>query len=83
MKRSHSSAEVRDFIIQNVEEYPNSISRVVSEKFGVSRQSVNHYLHKLVRDGVLIPEGHTRNKRYNIKPIIEKDFVMRITPELE
>ena len=82
MKRNHSGVEVRDFIIENIEEYPNSISRVVSEKFGISRQSVNRYLHKLVKDGVLAPEGYTRSKRYGLKPIVEKDFLYRVTPEL-
>ena len=83
MKRKHSSTGVNDFIIENVEDYPNSISRMVSEKFGISRQSVHRYLHKLVTDGVLVSEGHTRNKSYKIKPIIEKDFRLRITPEVE
>ena len=83
MGRNHSSIEVRDFIIENVEEYPNSISRIVSERFGISRQSVNRYLRELVRNDVLIPEGHTRNKRYNLKPIIEQNFVVSVTPELE
>lgn len=83
MKRNHSGVEVRDFIIGNIEEYPNSISRVVSEKFGISRQSVNRYLHKLTKDDVLAPEGHTRSKRYELKPIVKKDFLYRIKPELD
>lgn len=83
MKRNHSSVEVHDFIVENIEEHPKSISRVVSEKFGLSRQSVNRHLHKLVKDGVLAPEGHTRSKRYELKPIVEKDFFYRVTPELD
>ena len=83
MKRKYSSTEVNDFIIENVEDNPNSISRMVSEKFGISRQSVHRYLYKLVTDGVLIPDGNTRNKSYKIKPIVEKDFRLRITPAVE
>lgn len=83
MKRNHSSAEVTDFIIQNVEEYPKSISRIVSGKFGISRQSVSRYLHRLMKDGVLKSEGRTRNKRYNLKTIVEDLFVVNIGPELE
>ena len=83
MKRNHSSVEVRDFIIQHIEEHPKSISRIVSDKFGISRQSVNRYLHKLISDGVLQPEGRTRNRSYEIKPIIEKDFRFRITSGVE
>jgi len=56
---------------------------MVSEKFGISRQSVHRYLYKLVTDGVLVSDGHTRDKSYKIKPIVEKDFRLRITPEVE
>lgn len=83
MKRNHSSAEVRDFIIENVEDYPKSISPMVSRKFGISRQSVNRHLHKLVKDGVLTSEGQTRNKTYSLKPILKDDLVVDISPQLE
>jgi len=83
LKGNYFSTGVRDFIIENIENHPNSITRIVSEKFGISRQSVNRYMHKLVDDGALIPEGHTRNKRYGLKPIKEDDFIVEITPELE
>ena len=83
MKRKHSSVEISDFIIQNVEEHPESISRIVSGKFGISRQSVNRYLHRLMKDGVLTSEGRTRNKKYNIKPIVEDLFRINIDPKLD
>ncbi len=83
MKRKHSSKEIRDFIIQNVEEHPGSISRMATAKFGVSRQSVNRHLQQLVREELLTEEGSTRNKRYELKPLIEEDFVIPITPGLE
>jgi len=83
LKGNYFSTGVRDFIIENIENHPHSITRIVSEKFGISRQSVNRYMHKLVDDGALIPEGHTRNKRYGLKPIKEDDFIVEITPELE
>lgn len=83
MNRHHSSKQVRDFIIQEVGKNPSSISHIVSEKFGISRQSVNRHLRKLIGDGLLIAEGNTRNRRYHLKPIKEKDFVISITPKLE
>ena len=83
MNRHHSSKQVRDFIVQEVGKNPGSISHVVSEKFGISRQAVNHHLLKLIRDGLLIPEGNTRGRRYHLKPIREKGFFLPITSELE
>ena len=83
LNRHHSSKQVRDFIIQNVDKNPGSISHIVSGKFGISRQSVNRYLLKLIRDGLLIPDGNTRGRRYHLKPIREKEFSIPITSELE
>ena len=83
MKRQHTTKEIRDFIIHNVEEHPSSITRVVLTEFGISRQSVNRHLQQLVREGLLAEEGSTRNKRYELKPLIEDDFVIPITPGLE
>lgn len=83
MNRHHSSKQVRDFIIQEVGKNPDSISHIVSEKFGISRQSVNRHLRKLIGDGLLMAEGNTRSRRYQLKPIKEKDFVISITLGLE
>ena len=83
MKRDYATVELRDFIIENVEEYPNSVTHLVSEKFGISRQAVNRYIHKLVYDGVLVEKGHTRGKSYSLKTIKEDEFVLNITPGFE
>lgn len=83
MKRSHSSAEIRDFIIENVEEYPKSISQIVSKRYGVSRQSVNRYLLSLTKKGLLTAKGNTRNREYILKPVINQNFMVVVTPQLE
>ena len=83
MKREHTTKEIHDFIMHNIEEHPSSISHAVTEKFGVSRQSVYRHLQQLVRQGLLTEEGSTRNKRYEFKPIIEKDVPIQITSGLE
>ena len=83
MKRQHTTKEIHDFVIHNIEEHPGSISRVVTEKYGVSRQSVNRHLQQLVSEGLLLEEGSTRNKRYKLKPIIEKEISIPIIPGLE
>jgi len=83
MKRSHSSEEIRDFIVNNIEENPNSINRIVSEKFKVSRQSVHKHLLNLIKEGLLKAEGTTRNRRYSLKPIINEVFPLSINSQLE
>ena len=83
-RRRNSPAKIIDFILKNIEDNPRTISRMVMEKFGISRQAINrYYLRKLVTAGILVDEGYTRNKVFKIKPIIEKETRFRITPGLE
>lgn len=81
--RSHSGNQIYEFIILNVEDNPNSISHMVTEEFGISRQSAYRYFKKLTKDGILIPKGNTRNRTYEIKPIVEKTFPMPINTSVE
>jgi anti-sigma regulatory factor (Ser/Thr protein kinase) len=61
--------EVRRFIIANVEKHPKDISRVVSVKFGISRQAVNLHLRRLVAEGALDARGATNTRRYALAPL--------------
>lgn len=83
MKRNHSSKDIIDFIINNVDDNPKSISNLVSNKFGVSRQSVNRYLSRLFVNGTLKAEGNTRNRKYELKPVLKKQFDFTVSPGLK
>lgn len=61
--------DVRKFIIENVEKYPNEISRKAAEKFGITRQAVNKHLQKLTKEKCLSEEGETRNRVYRLAPL--------------
>jgi anti-sigma regulatory factor (Ser/Thr protein kinase) len=83
MRRDHSSKEIIDFIIDNVDNYPTTINHITSQKFGVSRQSIQRYLSSLVSNNSLKAEGNTKSRRYILQPILEKQFVFSISPELK
>ncbi len=77
------STHITDFILKNVEEYPDVISRMVSEQFGISRQAVNRYFRNLLSEGLLLAKGNTRNRTYELKSITEKLFPIIITSDLD
>lgn len=77
------SSRIRDFILQNVEEHPDSVSRMTSEEFGISRQAVNRHLNTLLSQGLLIAKGKTRKRVYELKPIIESTFHIVISPDFD
>ncbi len=74
--------KINDFIINNVNTYPRTITKETTEKFNLSRQAVNKHLQKLVSSGVLDVSGTTRNRSYKLKLISNKEFILTITPEL-
>lgn len=77
------SKDIRDFIIGNVEEHPDSISRIVAREFGISRQAVHRHIQNLLNEGLLMANGNTRNRRYKLKQLLEEVFSIPITPDLE
>lgn len=63
--------EIRQFILESVEDHPTDITSFVSAKFGISRQASHRHVHKLVQDGLLISQGATRDRTYEVKPLVE------------
>ena len=57
---------IRNFIVGNVDQHNKDIAFVAAAKFGITRQSVNKYLNRLVDDKLLIRKGNTRNRIYSL-----------------
>lgn len=62
---------IRLFILNNVEEHPEDISKVTAKHFDISRQAVNKHLQKLGSQQALAESGNTRSRRYALRPIRE------------
>jgi len=71
---SRKTDEIRNFIINNIEEYQNKISTITAEKFSVTRQAVLKHINSLIKDSILEVQGKTKNRRYNLKPVLDKTF---------
>ena len=61
--------EIRNFIIQNVNRFPNDIAKRTSDEYSISRQAVNQHLNKLIDDQVLESEGVTKNRTYRLRAV--------------
>lgn len=75
--------DIRYFIFHNVERNPSSITRLTSEKFGISRQVVNYHLKKLEKEGTIVSTGTTRNKKFFLKLLRKENFALEINKGLE
>lgn len=70
--RIHARGEdIRQFILDNVEKNPATISKLTSIKYQVTRQAVNKHLKKLTAEGALLDSGNTRNRVYKACPLLD------------
>jgi hypothetical protein len=78
-----STEDYRSFILNNVEKYPNEITKRLSEKYKISRQAANKHLQKLVLEGVLSISGNTKSRAYSLKPQLEisKEYFLQDRPK--
>ena len=70
--------QIRQFILENVEQAPHDIAAKTAEQFGISRQAVNKHLARLVEEKALVMEGQTRNRTYNLRSVAAWDKFYRI-----
>ena len=56
--------EISQFIIDRVAEQPDNIAMQVSTEFGISRQSANKHLKRMVEQGILCATGETKSRQY-------------------
>jgi len=82
MSKSQSDS-IRQFIVANVTESPRTISRMVCDAYGLSRQAANRHLDSLVDAGSLEETGRTRGKQYKLLVQQHFDKKFRVTPLLD
>jgi anti-sigma regulatory factor (Ser/Thr protein kinase) len=75
-KPQKKTEEIRQFILEHVEDHPADITSVASTTFGISRQAGHRHIQKLVQEGLLSAVGTTRNRKYEVKPLV--DFSTRL-----
>jgi len=77
-KIKKKTEQVRQFILENVEDHPTDITSVVSDKFDISRQASHRHIYKLVQDGLLASHGTTRNRKYEVKPLVQFSTILSL-----
>jgi len=66
----------------NVREHPKDITNITSQEFGITRQAVLRHIRKLVDNGVLVVNGKTRDRHYELKPFAQEIFEFKINSDL-
>ena len=76
------SEQIRSYILDQIEESPETVAKETAERFGMSRQAVNKHLQQLCEEGIIEQSGNTRATRYRLATLSEWTNNYRIGPEL-
>ncbi|MFM9968629.1 MAG: STAS-like domain-containing protein [Burkholderiales bacterium] len=74
---------IQTFILQNLNEHPNDIARVVATQFGISRQAANQHLKALVARGAVTHTGNTRARIYAMPSLQNWEKSFPLSEDLE
>ena len=77
------TAEIREFITENVRRHPQDITLLTSSHFGISKSAVSRHLRNLLSEGILIASGSTRDRKFELRKFVTEYFKVDIVPELE
>jgi len=74
---------VRQFILENVEKHSGRMTALTSEKFKITRQAAHRHLRNLVAEGALAQKGNTRNRTYQLTPLLEYQQYLAFGPGMD
>ena len=74
---------VREYILNNLTQHQKDIVKRVIRKFGLSRQAVLRHMYVLIQGGKVTAYGKTKDRYYELNPIVSKTVTITITPNLE
>ncbi len=80
--RSKQDPKIRDFIIEHVDHHPRGIVPLTVDQLGVPRATVNRYVSRLVKDGILEAQGATRARFYKLRNLQTNSFHIEIHENL-
>src|SRR2546428_13384369 len=64
-------AEIRQFILEHVEQHPGDIALLTARSFAISRKEVHRHLRSLLQAHTLRMCGTTRGRRYSLAPLVQ------------
>lgn len=82
MPRSTSKL-IERFILEHLDQNPDSIATLAARHFGISRQAVHRHLNKLIQNNQLAAWGNTSHRKYGPVVWLNHQIQVQLTPNLE
>lgn len=78
MKRTHTTENIRNFILENLEDHSSTIIPLVAGTFGITRQSAHQHIKKLLEERIIESKGNTKNTTYHFRILFEEEFLIKL-----
>jgi anti-sigma regulatory factor (Ser/Thr protein kinase) len=82
MAEHERGAEIRNYILRNVEEHPSTIHRLAAAHFDIKERAVNLHTKQLVEQGLIVATGKTKSRTYALKVLTQWRKPYMIAPGL-
>ncbi len=82
-KISLRGEQIRQFILDNIEQHPKDITNFSAKTFGISRQAVNKHIQRLMNRKVFVVRGATRGRSYALRNLGQWEHIYPLEPSLE
>ncbi|TEU01635.1 MAG: DUF4325 domain-containing protein [Anaerolineales bacterium] len=82
-KPRKKSIEIRNFILDNIANHPRDITLLTSNQFNISRPAVLRHIQKLIDEGAIVAHGKTRDRRYELKLLVDEAFTFSLSTDVE
>lgn len=82
-RKSRQDPKIRDFILRAILTDPVAVGAKAAQVFGLSRTSTNRYLKSLEEEGLIIAEGKTSARRYELKRLAEYSATIPLSPDVQ
>ncbi len=80
---ANNAQAIRDFILDQVDKHPSDIVKVTTEEFSVTRTTVHRHLQHLIKNGLLVKSGTTKQVRYARTNSLKPKFSATLDPTFD
>jgi len=78
----NQAEQIRDFILQSIDQHPQDIVAITEKRFNVTRTTVHRHLKTLIKQGRVFKSGRTNNTVYSLKSAFNKSFSLPLSQSL-
>src|ERR1051325_6032438 len=83
MQRAEKTAQIRRFLVRNVENHSRGVGGRAAPEFGITRQAVHRHLRALRDEGLVKTLGERRGVTYTLPRLAEASQSLAVSPSLE